>query len=110
MEHYGQGQIKKEKEYLVENREEISSGLLTALSKKDNRRLSELIERVLEDTVTFLSDLERKEKSREEFPLFIETMEAQKDLENIYFYYLLEKAKKECSLPPYFLRSYHLPR
>lgn len=110
MEHYGQGQIKREKEYLVENREEISSGLLTALSKKDNRRLSELIERVLEDTVTFLSDLERKEKSREEFPLFIETMEAQKDIENIYFYYLLEKAKKECSLPPYFLRSYHLPR
>lgn len=94
MDHYRQGQIREEKEYLEVNRERIGTGLLTDLSKRDgNKKLSEIIEQALEDTITFLSDLEDREKGREEFPLFVENMNVQKDFENIYFYYLLEKIK-----------------
>ena len=57
--------------------------------------ISDLIDNILSGTISFLEDLVNREKNKDEFPLFIEKIDIQKDLENIYFYFLLEKRKQK---------------
>ena len=97
LEEYGQGKIQREKEFLEENRECIGTDLELILSEEGSERMgiSDLIDNILSGTISFLEDLVNREKNKDEFPLFIEKIDIQKDLENIYFYFLLEKRKQK---------------
>ena len=67
------------------------------MSEEGSERMgiSDLIDNILSGTISFLEDLVNREKNKDEFPLFIEKIDIQKDLENIYFYFLLEKRKQK---------------